>query len=124
MEFATKAQISSVSQLTTAEATLFYSKTVERYARFFDRPEQRLRFLNNTLAHQIACKEKLDSALENHSLIKRLGLYDRFKSAGFYDRLLDLWLHRHICRELQNLLPAASKERRHLLQRSKASLAT
>ncbi|HLL13506.1 MAG TPA: peptidoglycan recognition family protein [Pyrinomonadaceae bacterium] len=122
--FATKTQPSSVSQLTTAEATLFYSETVARYACFFDRPEQRLRFLNNTLAHQIACKETLDRTLENHSLIKRLGLYDRFKSAGFYDRLLDLWLHRHICRELQNMLPPDSKERRNLLQRSKASLAT
>jgi hypothetical protein len=124
MMFAAKAQTPSVSQLTTAEATLFYSKTVERYARFFDRPEQRLRFLNNTLAHQIACKENLDRALENHSLINKLGLADRLKSAGFYDRLLDLWLHRHICRELQDLLPSASNERRDLLQRSKASFAT
>ncbi|MDQ1589830.1 MAG: hypothetical protein QOG71_457 [Pyrinomonadaceae bacterium] len=122
--FATKPHIPSLSQLTTAEATLFYSKTVERYARFFDRPEQRLRFLNNTLAHQIACKEKLDHALESHSFIKKLGLYDRIKSTGFYDRLLDLWLHRHICRELQNLLPSASSERRTLLQRSKASFTT
>ncbi|HEV2882941.1 MAG TPA: peptidoglycan recognition family protein [Pyrinomonadaceae bacterium] len=121
---ATKAQISSVSQLTTAEATLFYSKTVERYARFFDRPEQRLRFLNNTLAHQLSCKEKLDHALETHVLIKKLGLYERLKSASFYDRLLDLWLHRHICRELQDLLPPGSKERRQLLQRSKATFAT
>jgi hypothetical protein len=122
--FATKTQMPPVSQLTTAEATLFYSKTVERYARFFDRPEQRLRFLNNTLAHQVACKEKLDRALENYSLIKRLGLYDRLKSAGFYDRLLDLWLHRHICRELQGMLPSGSRERRNLLQRSKAGFAT
>jgi hypothetical protein len=122
--FATKNQISSVSQLTTTEATLFYSKTVERYARFFDRPEQRLRFLNNTLSYQIACKEKLDHALESYSLIKKLGLYDRLKSAGFYDRILDLWLHRHICRELQNILPSASNERRKLLQHSKASFAT
>jgi hypothetical protein len=122
--FATKNTIPSVSGLTTAEATLFYSKTVERYARFFDRPEQRLRFLNNTLAHQLGCKEKLDAALEGNSLVKRLGLSERIKSAGFYDRLLDLWLHRHICRELQHLLPSASHERRSLLQRSKASFAT
>jgi hypothetical protein len=120
----TKPHISSVSQLTTAEATLFYSKTVERYARFFDRPEQRLRFLNNTIAHQIACKEKLDRALESHSSLKKFGLYDRIKTTGFYDRLLDLWLHRHICRELKNLLPSASHERRKLLQHSKASFTT
>jgi hypothetical protein len=122
--FANKPQIPSVSHLTTSEATLFYSKTVERYAHFFDRPEQRLRFLNNTLAHQIACKEKLDRALESYSFIKKFGLYDRIKSTGFYDRLLDLWLHRHICRELKGMLPSASRERRKLLQRSKASFTT
>jgi hypothetical protein len=122
--FATKPQSTSVSQLTTAEATLFYSKTVERYARFFDRPEQRLRFLNNTLTHQIACKGKLDHALESRGYLKKFGLYDRIKTTGFYDRLLDLWLHRHICRELKNLLPSASRERRELLRRSKASFTT
>jgi hypothetical protein len=120
----TKPQIPSVSGLTTAEATLFYSKTVERYARFFDRPEQRLLVLNNTLAHQLACKEKLDRALESRSFLKKLGLYDRIKKAGFYDRLLDLWLHRHICRELKDMLPSASRERRKLLQQSKASFTT
>ncbi|HEY0100741.1 MAG TPA: peptidoglycan recognition family protein [Pyrinomonadaceae bacterium] len=120
----TKPQTSSVSGLTTAEATLFYSKTVERYARFFDRPEQRLRFLNNTIAHQLACKEKLDHALESHSFLKKFGLYDRIKNKGFYDRLLDLWLHRHICRELKDLLPSASSERRQLLRHSKASFTT
>ncbi|HEX8422194.1 MAG TPA: peptidoglycan recognition family protein [Pyrinomonadaceae bacterium] len=120
----TKPHITSVSGLTTAEATLFYSKTVERYARFFDRPEQRLRFLNNTIAHQLACKEKLDRALESHGYLKKFGLYDRIKNKGFYDRLLDLSLHRHICRELKDLLPTASQERRKLLQHSKASFAT
>ena len=120
----TKPQTPSVSGLTTAEATLFYSKTVERYARFFDRPEQRLRFLNNTLAHQLACKENLDRALESHGFLKRLGLYNRIKKAGFYDRVLDLWLHRHICRELKDMLPSASSERRKLLQQSKASFTT
>ncbi|HKP72619.1 MAG TPA: peptidoglycan recognition family protein, partial [Pyrinomonadaceae bacterium] len=113
-----------MSHLTEAEATLFYSKTVERYAHFFDRPEQRLRFLNNTLAHQIACKEKLDHALETHEYLKKFGLYDRIKNTGFYDRLLDLWLHRHICRELKHLLPSASRDRRKLLRRSKAPFAT
>ncbi|HEX8458542.1 MAG TPA: peptidoglycan recognition family protein [Pyrinomonadaceae bacterium] len=121
---ATKTHIPSVSELTTAEATLFYSKMVERYARFFARPDQRLRFLNNTLAHQLACKEKLDHALETHALVKKLGLYERIKSTGFYDRLLDLLLHRHICRELQGMLPVASDERRDLLRRSQASFPT
>ncbi|MGI9105184.1 MAG: peptidoglycan recognition protein family protein [Pyrinomonadaceae bacterium] len=122
--FSNKTQHPSVSQLTTAEATLFYSKVVERYAHFFDRPEQRLRFLNNTLAHQLTCKAKLDHALETHVYLKKFGLYERIKNTGFYDRLLDLWLHRHLCRELKNLLPSASTERRKLLQRSKASFST
>ena len=122
--FATKSQPPSVSQLTTAEATLFYSKTVEQYACFFDRPEQRLRFLNNTLSHQIACKEKLDRALESSPLLTKLGLSKRIRSWGLYDRLLDFWLQRHLCSELQDLLPSASDERRQLLQRSKASFTT
>lgn len=121
---ATQLHHSSVSQLTTAEATLFYSKTVERYAHFFDRPEQRLRFLNNTLAHQLACKAKLDHALETHDYLKKFGLYDRLKNTNLYDRLLDLWLHRHICRELKDLLPSTSTERRKLLRRSKAPFKT
>jgi hypothetical protein len=120
----TKPPISSVSELTTAEATLFYSKTVERYARFFARPEQRLRFLNNTIEHQLACKAKLDHALESHRYLKKFGLYDRIKNKGFYDRLLDLALHRHICRELKDSLPSDSHERRKLLQHSKASFTT
>lgn len=122
--FATKPHNTSVRGLTTAEATLFYSKTVERYARFFDRPEQRLRFLNATLSHQIACKEKLDHALGSYVLIKSFGLSDRIKSTGFYDRLLDLWLYRYICRELKDILPSASNERRKLLRLSKASFTT
>jgi hypothetical protein len=124
MSVETKPHIPSVSGLTTAEATLFYSKAVEQYARFFQRPEQRLRFLNNTIAHQLTCKEKLDRALESHRYIKKFGLYGRIKSTGFYDRLLDLLLHRHICRELKDLLPSESSERRKLLQQSKASFTT
>ncbi|MCA1556501.1 MAG: hypothetical protein LC747_07400, partial [Acidobacteria bacterium] len=122
--FATKPHNSSVSHLTTAEATLFYSKTVERYARFFERPEQRLRFLNNTLTHQIACKEKLDRALETFVFIKKFGICDRIKSTGFYNRLLNLWLHHYICRELKDMLPSASNERRKLLRLSKATSTT
>lgn len=120
----TKPQNHSVSGLTTAQATLFYSKTVERYARFFDRPEQRLRFLNNTIAHQLDCKERLDRALESRGFLKKFGLSDRIKTTGFYDRLLDLSLHRQVCRELKNLLPSESHERRTLLRRSKASFTT
>ncbi len=36
-----------------ADMTQIYSRVVERYAMFFDRPEARLRFLNNTLTKQV-----------------------------------------------------------------------
>jgi len=121
---ATKLQHSSVKQLTATEATFDYSKTVARYAHFFERPEQRLRFLNNTLARQLECKEKLDAALERYTFLKKFGLYDRIKNTGFYDRLLDLWLQRHICRELKGAASSASRAQHGILRRSKASFAT
>ena len=91
----------------TADSTLIYSKIVERYAHFFDRPEVRLRFLNNTLAQQSASREKADSALRRLSFIKRTKLYDQ---------LLKLWLYHLIFQELGKLLPSASKQRRQILR--------
>ncbi len=103
-----------MSQRTADDTTLAYSKTVESYAHLFDRPEVRLRFLNNTLAHQAACRENLDERL------KRFGF---LKKSKIYRQVLELWLHRLIFQELQKLLPVASKQRFQLLQRHKAPLA-
>ncbi|HEY0080320.1 MAG TPA: peptidoglycan recognition family protein [Pyrinomonadaceae bacterium] len=94
-----------------AETTLVYSKVVERYAHFFDRPELRLRFLNNTLAQQSESSRKLDESLGRFQLIKGTKLYEH---------LHELQLYALIFQELKKLLPSAAKERRQLLRRNKA----
>ncbi|HEX8181763.1 MAG TPA: N-acetylmuramoyl-L-alanine amidase [Pyrinomonadaceae bacterium] len=104
-----------MSQRSIAENTLRYSKVVERYAHFFDRPEVRLRFLNNTLALQTTCAAKLESWLEGHPAIKRSKLYEKH-----YNRLLDLLLYRLIVQEINKYLPASARERLQLLRQHKA----
>src|SRR4030095_1900412 len=46
-----------------ADASQIYSRVVERYAMFFDRPEARLRFLNNTLTKQADRQDRLQRLL-------------------------------------------------------------
>ncbi|MCA1593899.1 MAG: N-acetylmuramoyl-L-alanine amidase [Acidobacteria bacterium] len=90
----------------SVDSTLIYSRIVERYAHFFDRPELRLRFLNHTLAQQTASREKVDAALERFEFLKK---------TRFYEQLLRLWLYHLIFQELGKLLPTASKQRRQIL---------
>ncbi|HYE65487.1 MAG TPA: peptidoglycan recognition family protein [Pyrinomonadaceae bacterium] len=103
-----------MSQRTSVETTLIYSRIVDRYAHFFDRPEVRLRFLNNTLAKQAANRAKLEQALQR---------FDFFKQTKFYEQLLELLLYRLIFRELRQLLPSTAKQRLRLLRQNKAPLA-
>jgi hypothetical protein len=104
-----------MSQRMLEDTTVAYSKIVERYAHFFDRPEVRLRFLNQTLAQEAATREKLE---------RRLGRFEFFKKMGLYHRLVEFCLNRLIYEELKKLLPAARKERRQLLLRSNAPVIT
>ena len=101
-----------------AETTLIYSKVVERYAHFFARPEERLRFLSHTLALQAASRARLDEFVSRHPAIKRSKLFARH-----YEWLLDLWLYRLIIRELGRLLPSSARTRLELLRQHKAPLA-
>lgn len=94
---------------------MIYSKIVERYAHFFDRPEMRLRFLSNTLAQQAATHEKLE-----HSLRR----FEFFKKTDVYQRLLEFYFYRSIYEELRKLLPTARAERRQLLLRNNAPVMT
>ena len=96
-----------------AETEVMSSKIVERYAHLFERPEVRLRFLNQTLALHTASKERLDTLLERVPFIKRTALYNQ---------LVELWLYRLIMQELKKLLPGTGKARL-LLTRHKAPLA-
>ena len=89
----------------SVEPTLSYSKIVERYAHFFDRPEVRLRFLNHTLAQQAASRERADALLARIPFLKR---------ARLYDQALKLWLYHLIFQELGRLVPSATEERRRI----------
>jgi len=89
----------------SVEPTVSYSKIVERYAHFFDRPEVRLRFLNHTLAQQAASRERADALLARIPFLKR---------ARLYDQALKLWLYHLIFQELGRLVPSATEERRRI----------
>lgn len=104
-----------MSQRLLEDTTASYSKIVERYAQFFDRPEVRLRFLSNTLAQESATREKLERRLSRFAFIKK---------TEFYHRLVEFCLNRLIYEELRKLLPAARSERRQLLLRNNAPLTT
>jgi hypothetical protein len=88
---------------------------VERYAHFFERPEVRLRFLNNTLALQASCAAQLDAWLERHPWFTRSRLYEKH-----YEHLLDLLLYRLIVQEINKQLPTRAAERLRLLRQHKA----
>jgi hypothetical protein len=102
-----------MSKQTATDTTLIYTKIVERYAPFFDRPEVRLRFFNNTLARQTARQEQLHRSLRRFAFIEH---------TRCYQWLLELGLYRLIFEELRRLLPDAPDERRRLIQQSKAPL--
>ncbi|HYY59539.1 MAG TPA: peptidoglycan recognition family protein [Pyrinomonadaceae bacterium] len=104
----------SQQQQTIADQTLFYTRIVERYAHFFERPEVRLRFLNRTLAKQIARRERLQQRTHLLAFLKRLGVEDW---------LLEIELHRQILEELNNLLPTASEEAGRFIRHHKAPFA-
>ena len=104
----------SQQQQTIADQTLFYTRIVERYAHFFERPEVRLRFLNRTLAKQIARRERLQQRPLLLAFLKRLGVEDW---------LLEIELHRQILEELNNLLPTANDEAGRFIRHHKAPFA-
>lgn len=79
---------------------------VEGYARFFARPEVRLRFLKNTLALQDERSRRFD---------EKFGRWERFRNSRLYDRLLEFSLYSLVFREVSKLLPSDSGGRRGLL---------
>jgi hypothetical protein len=83
-----------------------YTKIVEGFAHFFEKPEARLRFLNHTLAQQTASRERADLALRRLKFVRQSRLYDY---------LLRAWLYHLIFQELNN--------NRSLTERSKRGLA-
>jgi N-acetylmuramoyl-L-alanine amidase len=104
----------SQQQRTIADQTLFYTRIVERYAHFFERPEVRLRFLHRTLAKQANRRERLQERPRLLAFLQRFGADDW---------LLEIDLHREILKELNSLLPTAGEEGRRLIRQHKAPLA-
>lgn len=78
---------------------------------FFDRPETRLRFLNNTLAKQSERQAQLRQSLRHFRFLER---------TRFYDWILEARLYSAILEELDGLAPTLPENRRHLLQRVQA----
>jgi hypothetical protein len=66
-----------------------YVKIVERYAMLFDRPEVRLRFLNNMIAKQVIRQKKLQHALRHFRFIQRTRLYDLLLEVRFYRSIME-----------------------------------
>ncbi len=76
----------------TPETTQTYLRIVNKYAHLFERPEVRLRFLNNTLARQAANHEKLSALFSRYKFVERSKLYPL---------VLNWWLYVLIFREIK-----------------------
>ncbi len=87
-------------------ATSSHYKVVEGYARFFARPEVRLRFLHNTLALQA----KRNARMEEYA-----GRWAFLRKYGLFEGLLNLSLYSLIFGEVARLLPSDSGGKRGLL---------
>src|SRR5262245_33954668 len=92
-----------------ADMEQIYSRVVERYAMFFDRPEARLRFLNNTLTKQADRQDRLQ---------RRFG---RFRLFGrIYDWLTEARCYSAIFEEMRAMYSSLPKDRRKLTRRIQA----
>lgn len=80
---------------------------------FFDRPEARLRFLNNTLAKQAERQAQLQHSLRHFRFLERTRFYDWVLEARFYSAILE---------EMRDLAPSLPDNRRHLAQQIQAPL--
>jgi len=94
-----------------ADMTQIYSRVVERYAMFFDRPEARLRFLNNTLTKQADRQDRLQRRMGRSRLLGRTRIYDWILEARCYSAIFE---------EMRAMHSSLPKNRRRLTQRIQA----
>ena len=94
-----------------ADAAQIYSRVVERYAMFFDHPEARLRFLNNTLAKQADRQDRLLRRFGRFRLLERTRIYNWALEARCYSAILE---------EMQSMASSLPKNHRNLSQRVQA----
>jgi hypothetical protein len=66
-----------------------YSQVVERYARLFEHPGARLRFLNNTLAKQASRQQELRASLQRYKFIEKTPIYEWIMEARLYSSILE-----------------------------------
>jgi N-acetyl-anhydromuramyl-L-alanine amidase AmpD len=66
-----------------------YAQVVERYAKLFDNPAARLRFLHSTLAKQTARQEALRQSLERFKFLDKTPLYNWILEARLYSSILE-----------------------------------
>jgi N-acetyl-anhydromuramyl-L-alanine amidase AmpD len=95
----------------SADPAQLFSKAVEHYAMYFDRPEARLRFLNNTRTKQVERQAKLQQSLRRFRFLKNTRLYAWLLEARCYSAILE---------ELRAMAPSLPKNRRNLAQRIQA----
>jgi N-acetyl-anhydromuramyl-L-alanine amidase AmpD len=99
------AQESPISNRKPTEA--LYAQVVERYARLFDNPAARLRFLHSTLAKQTARQAELRQSLQRFQFLEKTRFYDWIMEARLYSAILV---------ELQALMRNAPPTQRARLQ--------
>ncbi len=64
-----------MSKQPVADTPFIYTRMIERYVPLFERPEARLRFLNNTLAQQDARQKRLHLSLRHFGRCQHTTLY-------------------------------------------------
>jgi hypothetical protein len=94
-----------------ADTTQIYSRIVESYAMFFDRPETRLRFLNNTLTKQADRQDRLQRRMGRSRLLGRTRIYYWLLEARCYSAIFE---------EMRAMYTSLPKGRRKLTQRIQA----
>jgi N-acetyl-anhydromuramyl-L-alanine amidase AmpD len=94
-----------------SDTTPVYSRVVERYALFFDRPEARLRFIDNALTKQADRKDRLQRRYGRFRFLERSRLYNVVLEARCYSAILE---------EMRYMRSQLPKDRRHLPQRIQA----
>jgi hypothetical protein len=94
-----------------AASAQIYSRVVERYAVFFDRPEARLRFMNNTLAKQADRQDRLQRRFGRFRFLERTRIYNWALEARCYSAILE---------EMQSMASFLPKDHRNLSQRVQA----
>jgi len=94
-----------------ADTAQVYSRVVERYAMFFERPEARLRFLNNTLSKQADRQDRLQRRFKRFRFLERTRVYGWILEARCYSAILE---------EMRSMSSSLPRERRNLPQQVQA----